>query len=353
MSTQNETTVLVTGGTGFVGGHAVVRLLEEGYRVRTTVRSPERVAEVRALNRVDAQDRLEFVVADLSSDAGWAEAVAGADFVWHVASPFTGAGADDDENVVVPARDGTIRVLTAARDAGVRRVVITSSFAAVGYSGRLGEEFTEADWTDPADPNTAYIRSKAVAERAAWDFVAAGSGGPELAVINPTGIFGPSLGPQLSGSVRLVKSMLEGRMPAVPRVFFGVVDVRDVVDLHLRAMTGPDAAGQRFLAVGGPAMSFLDVAQVLRRRLGEAAARVPSVELTDEEVIAAAPSNPALREAVGRLGRVPRISNAKARTVLGWQPRDTEDTIVDTAESLIRSGLLESVVEPVGVRGAR
>jgi nucleoside-diphosphate-sugar epimerase len=171
--------------------------------------------------------------------------------------------------------------------------------------------------------------------------VAAGNGGPELAVINPTGIFGPVLGPPLSGSIGLVKALLDGRMPAVPRVSFGVVDVRDVVDLHLRAMTSPEAAGQRFIAVGGPAVSFLGLAQILSRRLGAAAARVPSTELTDEQVIAAAATNPALREAVGQLGRVPRISNAKARTVLGWQPRDPEETIVDTAESLIRKGLLD------------
>jgi dihydroflavonol-4-reductase len=344
MSTAVEdTTVLVTGGTGFVGGHALVRLLEEGYRVRTTVRSAAREPEVRNLiteGGAKAADRLEFAIADLSSDAGWAEAVAGVDFVLHVASPFTGAGVDDDENVVVPARDGTLRVLRAARDAGVRRVVVTSSFAAVGYSGRLGAEFTEADWTDPGDDNTAYVRSKAVAERAAWDFVAAEGGALELAVVNPTGIFGPALGPQLSGSVGLVKAMLTGQMPAVPRTYFGVVDVRDVVDLHLRAMISPAAAGQRFLAVGGPAVSLLQVAQALRRRLGDAAAKAPTLELTDAQVIAAAATNPALQEAVRQLGRVPVISNAKARTVLGWTPRAPEDTIVDTAESLFRLGLV-------------
>jgi nucleoside-diphosphate-sugar epimerase len=335
----DETTVLVTGGTGFVGGHAIVRLLNEGYRVRTTIRSGDRESEVLAAvaaGGAKAEARLGFAVADLSSDAGWAQAVAGADHVLHVASPFTGAGPDDDRNVIDPARDGTIRVLTAARDAGVRRVVLTSSFAAVGYSTAPTAEYTEADWTDPADDNTAYIRSKVFAERAAWDFLAAEGGALELAVINPTGIFGPVLGPRLSGSVGLVKAMLAGQLPAVPRTFFGIVDVRDVVDLHLRAMTSPGAPGQRFLAAQGTAVSFLQMAQMLSRHLGDLAARVPSVEMTDEQVIAAAATNPGLKEAVSRLGRIPVISNTKARTVLGWQPRDSETTIADTVDSLVR-----------------
>jgi dihydroflavonol-4-reductase len=339
----DETTVLVTGGTGFVGGHALVRLLDEGYRVRTTVRSADREAEVLALvaeGGTKAEGRLEFAVASLSSDAGWPEAVAGVDYVLHVASPFTGAGPDDEENVIVPARDGTIRVLTAARDGGVRRVVLTSSFAAIGYSSKPGDNYTEADWTDPADDNTAYIRSKVIAERAAWHFMAAEGGALELVVINPTGIFGPVLGPRLSGSVGLVGAMLAGQMPAVPRMSFGVVDVRDVVDLHLRAMTSPEAAGERFIAVTGPSVSFLEMAQLLARRLGKAAAKVPSIELTDDQVIAAAATNPGLKEAVSQLGRVPMISNAKARASLGWEPRDSETTIVDTAESLIRLSLL-------------
>lgn len=246
----SDTTVLVTGGTGFVAGHAILRLLGDGYRVRTTVRSAGREAEVREIvtsSGTGGNDRLEVVSAELTSDAGWDAAVSATDYVLHVASPFTGSGRDDDA-VIVPARDGALRVLAAARNARVRRVVMTSSFGAVGYSRKPPGDYTEADWTDPADDNTAYIKSKAIAELAAWDFIRAEGGDLELTVINPTGIFGPVLTGKLSGSVGIIKAMLDGHMPAVPRMYFGVADVRDVADIHVRAMTSPAAAGQRFLA---------------------------------------------------------------------------------------------------------
>ncbi len=343
----SDTTVLVTGGTGFVAGHAILRLLGDGYRVRATVRSAGREAEVRAIiadSGTGGNDRLEVVSAELTSDAGWDAAVSATDYVLHVASPFTGSGPDDDDAVIVPARDGALRVLAAARDAGVRRVVMTSSFAAVGYSRKPAGDYTEADWTDPADDNTAYIKSKVIAELAAWDFIRTEGGDLELTVINPTGIFGPVLTGKLSGSVGIIKAMLDGHMPAVPRMYFGIADVRDVADIHVRAMTSPAAAGQRFLATSDETVSFFGMAQVLARRLGPAAARVPKVELTDEQVREAARTNPGLREAAGRLGQHPVISNHKARTVLGWEPRDAETTIVDTADSLITRGPVADAV---------
>ncbi|GAA4669090.1 aldehyde reductase [Amycolatopsis dongchuanensis] len=330
---QQKEPVLVTGGSGYLGAHVVARLLRDGYAVRTTVRSPERAAEVREAVAEDGD--LEFVAAELGSDEGWAEAVAGCAYVLHVASPFPAVPPERDEDVIVPARDGALRVLRAARDAGVRRVVLTSSFAAVGYGRKAGNTYDETDWTDPAADNSAYIRSKAIAERAAWDF--AREGGPELTVINPTGIFGPLLVPRVSASPGHVKAMLDGDLPVAPPYWFGVVDVRDVADLHVRAMTEPAAAGERFLASGERAVSFLEIARVLARRLGERAARVPTRELTLEEVRA----NPALKDVELQYGRVPVISTAKARKVFGWQPRDVETTIVDTAESLARWGLLK------------
>lgn len=335
--------VLVTGGSGYVGAHTVAALLRQGYRVRTTVRSADRSDEVAsqlAAAGVNASG-LEFAVADLSADAGWGDAVAGADHVLHVASPFPPAGTvDNDDEIIVPARDGTLRVLHAAHDAGVRRVVMTSSFAAVGYGAVPRELYTEADWTEPTDDNTAYIRSKAIAERAAWDLVAGWGGSTELTVVNPVGIFGPALGPKLSVSLGFVKALLEGAMPVVPRQIFGVVDVRDVADLHIRAMLHPRAGGERFLAVSGMS-SFYGVGQILRRRLGDLAAAVPERELTDDEVRERAASDPALRESVSQLGRTPVISSEKARRVLGWSPRDVEDTIEDSARSLIRLGLVQ------------
>lgn len=333
--------VLVTGGTGYVGSHTVAALLRDGYRVRTTIRSASRAAEVTeqiTAAGIDAT-RLEFAVADLSADAGWTAASTGVDYVLHVASPFPPAGVTNEDDIIVPARDGTLRVLRAARDAGVRRVVVTSSFAAVGYGAEPRDLYTEDDWTDPADENTAYIRSKAIAERAAWDLAETWRGTPELVVVNPVGVFGPALGTNLSVSLGFVKSMLDGGMPVVPRQIFGVVDVRDVADLHIRAMLHPDAAGERFLAVSGMS-SFFEVGQILQRHLGELAAAVPQRELSDDEVRELAVTDPALRESVSQLGRTPVISSEKARRVLGWAPRDVEDTIVESAESLIRLGLV-------------
>ncbi|MFD2420032.1 NAD-dependent epimerase/dehydratase family protein [Amycolatopsis pigmentata] len=330
--------VLVTGGNGFAGSHMVARLLDGGYRVRTTIRSLDRRAEVRAMVS-DPAGRLDIVSADLSMDRGWADAVDGCAYVIHVASPFPATQPDNADDLIVPARDGALRVLRAARDGGVKRVVLTSSFAAVGYSRKPGDEYDETDWTDPADDNTPYVRSKTIAERSAWDFVRSEGGDLELSVINPSGIFGPPLGPHLSASTGLVKAMLDGSMPVVPPLYFVVVDVRDVADIHLRAMTHPAAAGQRFLA-GGETISFLRLARILAKHLGAAAAKVPTVELTPEQVREAARSNPALRDSVGQLGRIPVLHTEKARNVLGWAPRDTEATIVDTARSLIRLGLV-------------
>ena len=336
--------VLVTGGTGYLGAHTVAALLRQGYRVRTTVRSADRSGEVESQVTAAGLDAsgLEFTVADLRADAGWADAVAGVDHVLHVASPFPPAGTvENDDDIIVPARDGTLRVLRAAHDAGVPRVVMTSSFAAVGYGAVPRDLYTEEDWTDPSDDNTAYIRSKAIAERAAWDLVETWKGTTELTVINPVGIFGPALGAKLSVSLGFVKALLDGAMPVVPRQIFGIVDVRDAADLHIRAMLHPDAGGERFLAVSGMS-SFFEVGQTLRRRFGKLATAVPERELTDDEVRERAASDPTLRESLSQLGRTPAISSEKARRVLGWSPRDAEDTIADSAESLLRLGLVKN-----------
>ncbi|MFG1925170.1 SDR family oxidoreductase [Cryptosporangium sp. NPDC048952] len=248
--------VLVTGGSGFVGSHTIRRLLADGHAVRATVRSSR-----------PAPLPVETVVADLTSDDGWADAVDGCEYVLHVASPFPAVEPEDENEVIVPARDGALRVLRAAHAAGVRRTVLTSSFAAIGYSGVFDRPYDENDWTNPADPLPAYVRSKTIAERTAWDYAA--EAGLDLVVINPTGIFGPVLGSGLSASVAQVKAMLDGTMPAVPKASFGVVDVRDVADAHVLAMTTPEAGGHRFLATT-EALSYLDVANILRRRYPDA-----------------------------------------------------------------------------------
>jgi nucleoside-diphosphate-sugar epimerase len=314
--------VLVTGGSGYVGTQLIAALLRNGRPVRATVRSLQSEADVRAaVRRGDADDGgLEVVVAGLTADEGWAAAAAGCEEVHHVASPMVQS--DDPDAVLIPAREGTLRALRAARDAGARRVVLTSSFAAVGYPPKPDAEYTEADWTDPDTPGLpAYPRSKTVAERAAWDFIEREGGDTELVVVNPTFILGPTLA---RSSLQLTKAMLDGTMPVVRRQRFGVADVRDVADLHLRAMATPGAAGKRFLALAdGPTISFLQMAQILRERLGPLAERVPTEE-------APGPEPPRLI-----------IHNERAKQELGWRPRPAETTIVETAESLRDLGLLE------------
>lgn len=335
--------VLVTGGSGFLGAHCIVQLLAAGHRVRTTVRSLAREAGVRALLKTasaDPGDALSFASADLTADAGWPEAVAGCDYVLHVASPFPAGVPKHEDELIVPAREGALRVLRAARAAGVKRVVLTSSFAAIGYGHPdTSRPYTEESWSDVSQPMSAYAKSKTLAERAAWDFVE--KEGPELAVVNPVGILGPVLGPDLSTSILIVQRLMDGAMPGVPRLSFGLVDVRDVADLHLRAMTDPAARGQRFLAIAGDFMSFRAIGLVLKARLGEAARRVPTRELPNWLVRIAALFDAALGTLVPELGKPKNATGEKARRVLGWSPRSNEDAIVATAESLMRLGLLK------------
>ncbi len=338
-------TVLVTGGSGFVGSHAIVQLLNAGHSVHATVRDLARGGEVRAMvarGGADAGARLSLFAADLLKDDGWTAAVAGCDYVLHVASPMPLRQPANEDDLIVPAREGTLRVLRAARDAGVKRVVLTSSFAAIGYGqpGRTAP-FDETCWTDPTHPEVpAYMRSKTLAERAAWDFIAREGGGMEMAAINPTGIFGPALGPDLNGSLAIIKGMLTGAIPVVPRINFGVVDVRDVVDLHVRAMLDPAAAGQRFIATSGEFMWLREIAAVLRARLGDAARKAPRHQLPDFVVRLAALVAPMARPAVPLLGVVRNATSEKAIRLLGWTPRAPEDAIVAAGESLGRLGLL-------------
>lgn len=341
---MTEDVVLVTGGSGFVGSHVILRLLEAGHRVRTTVRDLSREADVRALLRQGGQeprDRLEFAEADLTRDAGWARAVEGCAYVHHVASPFPLGLPKHEDDLIVPARDGALRVLQAAQTAGVRRVVLTSSFAAVGYGHpETQRAFTEEDWTDPDDPTvSAYAKSKTLAERAAWDYVAEHPE-LELATVNPVGIFGPVLGPDFSTSVVLVKRMLEGNPPGLPKLWFGVVDVRDVADLHVRAMADPAAAGQRFLAVSGDFLTAKEMARALRDGLGERARRVPTREVPSALVRLGARFDADVRTIVPELGHRRNATSAKAQRTLGWHPRSAQEALCATGESLIELGLL-------------
>lgn len=337
--------VLVTGGSGFIGAHCILQLQAAGYRVRTTVRSLAREADVRAMLKqggADPNAPLEFVAADLTSDAGWPEAVAGCTYVLHVASPFPPAAPKDESELIIPAREGALRVLRAARDAGVKRVVLTSSYAAIGYGQpEQTAPYDETNWTDPdGDDVRAYVKSKTLAERAAWDFIAAEGGALELSVVNPVGVFGPVLGPDYSTSILLVQRLMDGAMPGCPRLFFGAVDVRDVASMHIECMTNPAAKGERFLAVAGDFLSIVQIARILKRRMGPHARRVPTMQIPDFMVRMAAKRDAAVAQILPELGKRKNGTNAKARRLLGWQPRSNEECIVATAQSLVDLGLL-------------
>ena len=334
-------TVLVTGGSGFLGGWCVIELLRRGYAVRTTVRSLSREPQVRATvgSEVDPGDRLTVLAANLTSDEGWPEAVEGCDYVLHVASPFPPKQPKDPDELIVPARAGTLRVLSASLDAGVKRIVVTSSVAAIRLSeGAATRPLDERDWTDPHSPGlTPYVRSKTIAEQAAWDLVRERGDEDRLSVVNPGAIIGPVLNDDLSYSLQAVQRLLEG-MPGAPRLGFNMVDVRDVADLELKAMTAPEAGGERFIA----ATQFLwmaEIGAVLRERLGEAASKVPTRTVPNLLVRGMALFDPGLRSVVGGLGKRTELSSEKARRSLGWAPCPIEDTIAETGESLIRHGV--------------
>jgi nucleoside-diphosphate-sugar epimerase len=330
--------ILVTGASGYVGTQLIAALLRRASseggqgQVRAQVRSAAKEDGLRAAvrrgtagqgNTGDA-DGLEVVTADLMSDDGWKAALTGVDEVYHVASPIPAAQPKDPDELVVPAREGTVRVLRAARDAGVRRVVLTSSFAAIGYTPKPGGEFTEDDWTDPDMPGLApYPRSKTIAERAAWDFMNSEGGDTELVVANPTFILGPPLTAETGSSMHLIKAMFSGEMSVAPRHRFGIVDVRDVADLHIRAMAAPGAAGKRFIGVSDrPPMTYLELAGFLRQRFGALAAKAPTEQAPGGDL-------PPLV-----------IRNDRAKDELGWRPRPVEETIVDTVENLRERGEL-------------
>ncbi len=242
-------------------------------------------------------DKLSFFAADLESDAGWREAVASRDYVMHVASPIPVNAPKHENDLIVPAREGTLRVLRAARDAKVKRVVLTSSCGAIYYGHPPRKEpFDETTWG-------AYVKSKAIAERAAWDFIASEGRGLDLSVVNPAGIVGPILAPDYSSSVELIKRLMNG-MPGAPRIYFGVVDVRDVADLHLRAMTHPSAKGERFIAASGDSIPMVEIPRMLRARLGVSARRVPRFQLPDWLVRLVAKRDPSVRQILSLLGKI-------------------------------------------------
>jgi len=335
--------VVVTGGSGYIAGYCIAQLLNDGWRVRTTVRNLELVDEVRsAIGKIAANSStIEFVAADLNSDTGWADAVGGADYLLHVASPVPVVEPERDDELVRTARDGTLRVLAAARYAGVKRVVITSSISAIIFGrGVRKKPFTEKDWTDETnrDDSSPSDRSKTIAERAAWAWLAGEGGGIELVTVNPSLVLGPVLGSDYSASVEAVRKLLDGSIPALPRFGSSVVDVRDIATLHLLAMTAPSAAGQRFIG-SGDFYWMADIAKILKEGLGDKARKVPTRSIPDILLRMVAVFDPVARGRLYELGKQRRVSSEKARRMLGWTTRPIQETILDTARSLQALGL--------------
>jgi nucleoside-diphosphate-sugar epimerase len=346
MADAPKETVLVTGGSGYLAGWCIIGLLERGYRVRTTVRNPAREPEVHTTvaSQVDPAHHLTIHQADLTSDEHWDNVIEGCDYVLHVASPFPPKQPKDPDELIVPAREGTLRVLGKALDHGVKRVVITSSVAAIRLAkGAEKRTLTEEDWTDPDEEGlTPYVRSKAIAERAAWDLVRERDAEDRLAAVNPGAIIGPVLNDDISYSIQAIERLLKG-MPGMPRLGFSFVDVRDVADLEIRAMTAPEAGGQRFIAVT-KFMWMSETGEVLRERLGDRASKVPTRTIPDFVVRGMALFDGGIRSIVGTLGKRSELSSEKARTTLGWSPRPIEDTIAETGESLIQHGVVAAPV---------
>jgi len=317
-----KSTILVTGGTGFVAIHTILQLLKRGYQVKTTLRSMSNADKIiRGLTEGGLKDfaDLSFFRSELTTDEGWDEAVKDCDYVLHIASPFPAQEPKDENELIVPARDGALRVLKAAKNAGVKRTVLTSSFAAIGYSLNVKDHvFTEADWTDENAHITAYIKSKTIAEKAAWNFIELEGEGMELTVINPVGIFGPVLGDISSASLdTIVKGIISGTITESPEFTFGVVDVRDVADIHIKAMLHPQANGQRYIATSEGVMSFYDVARLIQTERPDLATNIANMKPTDEAFYI-------------------QMSNKKAVETLNWNPRSRQSAILESVDSLYK-----------------
>lgn len=338
---QSNQKVLVTGGTGFVAIHSILQLLNRGYKVRTTVRSlksKEKIFEMLENGGITDFSDLEFIEADLTSDNNWAEAMIDCDYVLHIASPIFLRLPKNEDEMIRPAVDGTLRVLKAARNAGIKRVVITSNFGAVGYSHKdKNSLITEESWTNPNEKGlSTYNKSKVLAEQAAWEFMKNEGGALELSVVNPMGIFGPSLSPDLSSGFELLKKLLDGSMKAIPDIRLGIVDVRDVAELHILAMESPEAKGQRFLALSGGTMSLLEIVKLLKEKMPYVTEKASTKSLPTFIIRLTALFNDQAKAILPLVGVYRNASNEKAKTILGWKPRSNEEAITATVISLIK-----------------
>jgi len=332
--------VLVTGGTGFLGLQIILQLLNKGYDVRTTIRKEsgkDRILKVLQANNVKNLSKLSFIKADLSSDDNWVEAMQDRDGVFSVASPVFFDKPKNELDAIRPALNGTMRILKAANESGVKRVVMTSNFGAVGFSKRSGVT-TEDDWTDENQPGLSiYEKSKLLAEKAAWNYVNKADVNLELVTVNPVAIFGPALDAHVSGSFDLLKNLLSGKMNWIPNLPLNVVDVRDVADIQIRAMELPEAAGQRFIASANGQISMREIAKLIQKRRPQVAGKVSSKNLPDWVMDIAALFNETAKEGKLMKSMNRNVSNQKAKRILRWEPMsNNETTVLSAVDSLIK-----------------
>jgi nucleoside-diphosphate-sugar epimerase len=335
--------ILVTGGTGYIAGELIEQLLALTKTVHTTVRNRAKSEPALRQRWPDAGDRLIIFQADLESDAGWQEAMAGCDAVAHVASPIPASAPKHEDDLIIPAREGTLRALRFAKAEGVARFVQTSSMAAIGYGMDRGEKtFNESHWTNPNHPDSyPYVKSKFYAEQAARQWVAEYGGDMEFVSVNPGMVLGPVHDADFSASVELIQQLLDGSMPLAPDLGFPIVDNRDVAALHVKCLETPGLKNERFLAAG-PFMKAIDIALLLRTKLGEKARKAPTRKMPDWLVGVMGLSNAEVRGIKSELGKVRHADASHAKNLLGWSMRPVEDTLIDTANSLFEKGVIRS-----------
>lgn len=337
--------VVVTGGSGFIASHIILKLLKQGYAVRTTVRNLEKADLIKKMlsnGGLTNFEDISFIETDLASDKNWSETMKDATYVIHVASPTPTLNFKNEDEMIRPAVEGVLRVLKAARDAHVKRVVLTSAYGAIfaGHENRT-TPYTEEDWSDLSSGNIhPYQKSKTLAEKAAWEFIKNEGNGLELSTVNPVAVMGPVLASDYSHSNIQIRQWMQGEIEGVPNVNSGYVDVRDVADLHILAMTSPKASGERFLATTGKSLSMLDVANILREAFPEYAANIPTKVIPDSVIQDIAAKDPMYRMVALLVGKYAETSNEKATKLLGWKPISAKESIIATAQTMIDLGIV-------------
>jgi len=342
--TPSSKPILVTGASGFVAIHTIIQLLQQGYKVRATLRTLSREAEVRETisKYVQANDRLEIIPADLEQESGWDEAMQDIEYVLHIASPFPLFEPKNEDELIIPAVEGTLRILRAAHKSKVKRVIQVSSVAAIS-SGHNGENrtFTEEDWSNIDKPIGAYSKSKTLAERAAWDFIngTENINKLELVTINPSLILGPVPNKNFRTSVELIRTYMLGQVPGVGRIKMGIVDVRDVAGAIILAMNTPEAAGNRFLCSAG-VLWIKEVAGVLYKEYSKRGYKIPTIQFPSFLIRFIGLFDKKIALVTDSLDWDYEFSNEKARRILKWNPRSPKEAILAMAESLIEQGLV-------------